>query len=117
MLDENSPIIVNSQKKHVKIFEDKNENLNIDDFVNSTVELEEFSGELLDSRTLYWIKQDIISNLDTPREIDLRITGDIQFIDNIEIFIIKENKVVDVFSRSSVARNLISASNPYDYQK
>ena len=114
LLDENSPIIVNSQKKHVKIFEDKNENLNIDDFVNSTLVLEEFSGELLDSRTLYWIKQDIISNLDTPREIDLRINGDIQFIDNIEIFIIKENKVVDVFSRSPVARNLISASNPYE---
>ena len=44
VLDENSPIIINSQKNHIKIFEDKDENLNIDDFVNDTVVLEEFSG-------------------------------------------------------------------------
>ena len=113
VLDENSPIIINSQKNHIKIFEDKDENLNIDDFVNDTVVLEEFSGKFLESRKIYWIKQDITSNFDSPREIDLRINGDIQFIDNIEIFIIKENKVVDVFSRSAVARNLISSSNPY----
>ena len=69
---------------------------------------EEFSGKFLESRKIYWIKQDITSNFDSPREIDLRINGDIQFIDNIEIFIIKENKVVDVFSRSAVARNMIS---------
>ena len=113
LLDDKSPIIVNSQKNNFKIFEDKNEKLNIDVFVNDNVVLEEFSGELLESRKLYWIKQDIISNLDTPREFDLRINGDIQFIDNIEIFVIKKKKIVDVFSRSSVARNFISSSNPY----
>ena len=112
-LDDNSPIIVNSQINQVKIFEDKSGNTNIDDFLNNTVALEEFSGKFLESRKVYWIKQNITSNLDTPREIDIRINGDFQFIDNIEIFVIKENKLVDTFSRSAVARNLISSSNPY----